>query len=75
MINGEVIQPVSNVFEFVPERGVSGWHKIELVSTHLTVMGERDREMLYHRHSFQSVSGGDFEFLYDQPFGLPAVEG
>ena len=72
----DLIKVMSLDFQYVPERGVSGWVKQEVVEARTFVDGQSDREMLYHRFSFDPAVSGTFDdVLYEQPFGLASVSG
>lgn len=63
-------------FEFVPALGVSGFTQIELIKGRSLMDTERDREMVWHRHSFaEAVSGPYDTILFSIPFGMKAVSG
>jgi|GEM_PF-4712457 len=52
-----------------------GYVRKELVTGRTLVDGQRDREMIYHRFSFSETVSGDFEPIYEMPFGLAGVSG
>lgn len=69
---------ISQDFEFIPEVGVSGYVKLELVRSYQPIDGVRNREFLYHRYSWSTDSTGGvsgFQFLRELPFGLATVSG
>lgn len=67
---------LSQSFEFIPELGVSGFVRQDLVTSYQPMEGERAREYSYLRHSWaETVDADEFEFLRAFPFGLATVSG
>lgn len=66
---------LSQDFEFIPEVGVSGFVRIELVKSYQPLDGTRTRDFLYHRYSWALATSGTFEFLREIPLGLATVSG
>lgn len=75
-LNIETLQPEE--YQFIPALGVSGWVRIDVVNARTFVDGQdqsRDREMVYHRYMWRDSVSGNWDFLFDVPFGLSAVSG
>lgn len=61
--------------EFIPEVGVSGYVRLDLVRDYQPIDGESSREFLFHKYSWAEALSGSFEFLREVPFGLATVSG
>lgn len=66
---------LSQDFEYIPELGVSGYVRIELVRSYQNIDGETNREYFYQRHSWADATSGSFDFLRQLPLGLATVSG
>ena len=71
----DAVETLSLENTLIPGLGVSGWLKIQVIQKRTFVDGQADRGMIYHRYSHCDSVSGEFEVLFDRPFGLAGVSG
>ena len=69
----ELLEPIS--FEFIPFIDKSAFLKIEVVHANTLVDNEPNREMIWHRYSYADSVSGDYDIMFNVPFGLQGVSG
>lgn len=69
------ITTLSENYEFMPYVSGYGYVKVELVRGRTFVDGQSDREIIFHRTSFRDSVSGDYDILYEVPFGVAMVCG
>ena len=63
------------VYQFVSMLSGSYYVKKEMISGKTLVDGYQNREIIYHRTSYSDSLSGEYETLFEIPFGLEAVSG
>lgn len=69
-----IIQPPS--LQYIPTLGRTAFQRVELVVDRSLVDTHRNREMLWHRYTWDDSISGNFDgILYEVPYGLTHVSG